>query len=174
LWPHADWQAIWKKLTETPTSEADIAVWYKVISDIIPTNERLHRISMAPTDICKECNNKDTLLHRLTECGESKTIWDLTQKAIATVLRTSPSNIPCEWLMRPQFCLWSPQRQRAVLWVLSRNVVYRLSRHRSLLPQDFLDFLRRSRWKVHQLPGRRKLVADLLIAVDTHLLTSSR
>jgi len=79
LWPHADRQAIWKTLTETPTSEADIAVWYKIINDIIPTNEKLHRISMAPTDTGNECNNKDTLLHRLTECGESKAIWDLTQ-----------------------------------------------------------------------------------------------
>lgn len=51
LWSHADWQAIWKNLTETPTSEADIGVWYKVINDIIQKNERLHRISMAPTDI---------------------------------------------------------------------------------------------------------------------------
>ena len=127
LWPRADRQAIWKNLTETPKSDANIAVWYKVINDIIPTNERLHRISMAPTDICKECNNKDTLLHQLTECGESKAIWDLTQKVIARMLRTSPSNIPHEWLMCPQFCLWPPQRQRAVLWVLSQHMVYRLS-----------------------------------------------
>jgi hypothetical protein len=39
LWPHTDWQAIWKNLTETPTSEADIAVWYKVLNDIIPTTK---------------------------------------------------------------------------------------------------------------------------------------
>jgi hypothetical protein len=114
LWPHEDWKLIWKNLVETPTSEADIAVWYKVINDIIPTNVRLHRIKMASTDTCKECGEVDTLLHRLTECGEGKTIWDWTQKIIARMLSTSPSNIPRDWLLRPKFCLWPPQRQRAV------------------------------------------------------------
>jgi len=66
LWLHADWKVIWKNLAETPTSEADIAVWYKVINDIIPTNERLNRIKMASTDTCKEWGEIDTLLHRLT------------------------------------------------------------------------------------------------------------
>jgi len=41
LWPHADWKVIWKNLVETPTSEDDIAIWYKVINDTIPTSERL-------------------------------------------------------------------------------------------------------------------------------------
>ena len=76
LWLHADWKVIWKNLAETPTLEDDIAVWYKVINDIIPTKKRLHRINMASTDTCKECGEVDTLLHRLTECGESKAIWD--------------------------------------------------------------------------------------------------
>jgi len=157
---------IWKNLAETPTSEADIAVWYKVINDIIPTNVRLHLIKMASTDTCKECGEVDTLLHRLTEFGEGKTIWDWTQKIIARMLRTSPSNITRGWLLRPKFCLWPPQRQRAVMWVLSRHVVYRSSRHKSLSSQDYLDILRRSRWKINQRSGRRKLVANFLSVVD--------
>ena len=79
LWPHADWQTIWKNLIATPTSEADRAVWYRVIHDIIPTNERLHRIRMSPTESCKECDNKDTI-HRLTERGENKSTWEWTKK----------------------------------------------------------------------------------------------
>ena len=168
LWPHADWKVIWKNLAETPTSEADIEVWYKVINDIIPTNERLHRIKMASTDTCKECGEVDTPSQTITECGESKAIWDWTQQIIARMLRTSPSNITQDWLLRPQFCLWSPQRQRAVMWLLSRHVIYRSSRHQSSSSQDYLDFLRRSRWKMNQQSSKPKLVANFLSVVDTH------
>ena len=121
-WPHVDWNAIWKTLTITSKSGADIAYWYKVIHDIIPTNERLHHIKISPTDNCNECNNKDTLIHRLTECGESITNWEWIKKIIARMLRTSPMNVPQEWLLHPHFCLWPPQRQQAVLWLLSRYV----------------------------------------------------
>jgi len=137
LWPHADWKVIWNNLAETPTSEADISVWYKGINDIIPTNVRLHRIKMASTDTCKKCGEVDTLLHRLTECGEGKTIWDWTQKFIARMLRTSPSNIPRDWLLRPEFCLWPPQSQRAVMCVLSRHVVQIKSTPKFVIPGLF-------------------------------------
>ena len=49
IWPNADWRRIWENLTQTPTSEADITEWYKVIHDIIPTNERLQRIKVSST-----------------------------------------------------------------------------------------------------------------------------
>jgi hypothetical protein len=75
-WPHADWKTIWKNLTITPTSVADKMNWYKDIHDIIPTNVRLHLVRISPTDNCIECNNTDTLSHRLTECGENKMHWD--------------------------------------------------------------------------------------------------
>ena len=73
LWPNADWVTIWKNLQAAQVSGLDTATWYKVIHDIIPTNIRLHRIKMSPTDTCKDCGSKDTLGHRLTECGEGTT-----------------------------------------------------------------------------------------------------
>jgi len=49
--PEAEWKTIWKNLALTPTTGEDKANWYKVIHDIIPTNERLHRIRIAPKDL---------------------------------------------------------------------------------------------------------------------------
>ena len=106
LWPHADWVTIWKNLQAAPVSGLDTATWYKVIHDIILTNVRLHRIKMSPTDTCKDCGSKDTLGHRLTECGEGTTTWGRTKSIIASILCTSAANIPDEWLVRPQFRLW--------------------------------------------------------------------
>ena len=65
LWAQADWGLIWDNLCVTPGSRFDIATWYKVIPGI-----RLKRIHTTSTDACTECGSSDTLLHRLTECGE--------------------------------------------------------------------------------------------------------
>jgi len=117
--PEADWETIWKTLAATSTSEEDKANWYRVIHDIIATNDRIHRIRIVPTDLCSECTQNDALMHRLTEYGENKSNWELIPNQIARMRRVAPKNIPKEWLLRPQMSLWPPQRQRAVLWILA-------------------------------------------------------
>ena len=87
LWPNADWESIWRNLQAAPVSGLDTATWYKVICDIFPTNVRLHRIKMSPTDTCKHCGSKDSIGHRLTECGEGPTTWGWTKSIIARILR---------------------------------------------------------------------------------------
>jgi hypothetical protein len=88
------------------------------------------------------------------------------QKAAGSILRKIPARIPNEWLLRPQFYLWPPQRQRAVLWVLSRFVTFRLHRQRGPTFRDLMDFLRRSRWKMYQSTSRRWSVANFLTVLD--------
>jgi len=166
VWPQSDWQKIWENLTTAPISEADRAVWYRMIHDILPTNEKLHKIKMSPTDGCKECGKKDTLIHRLTEFGEGQPMCERTRKFIATMLRSIPARIPNEWLLRPQFYLWLPQRQRAVLWVLCRFVMFRLNRQGPTL-HDLMNFVRRSNWNMYQPPSRRRSVANFLTVLNT-------
>jgi len=108
IWPSTDWKAVWRNIVATPSSESDIANWYKVIHDVLPTNERLLRIRMTPTDTYNECGRKDTLSHRLTECGEGHDTWVLVKSLIARMLRTIPARVPVEWLLRPSFCVWPP------------------------------------------------------------------
>ena len=117
----------------------DRANWYKVIHDIIPTNERFHRIRMSPTDNCKEYGRTHTLSHRLTECGEGRAMWEQTKTIIARMLRMTPAHIADEWLLRPHFRLWPTQRHRAVPWVLSRCVNFRTHHHRNLKPHELMD-----------------------------------
>ena len=165
-WPHTDWKTIWKNLTITPTSVANKMNWYKVMHDIIPTNVRLHRIRISPTDNCSECNNTDTL-------SQTNRMWR-KQNALGMDTKDhseNVANISDEYTARmatsPDFCLWPPQRQRSVLWLLSRDVNFTLSRRGKQDPQDLMDFLRRSQWKTQQMPGRRKLLANFLTVIDT-------
>jgi hypothetical protein len=39
-WPNHDWDAIWENLHNAPISDSDKGEWYRVIHDLIPTNER--------------------------------------------------------------------------------------------------------------------------------------
>ena len=137
-----------------------------MIHDVIPTNERLHCIRMSSTDGCNVCDRKDTLSHRLTECGEGRDTWALVKSIIARMLRTIPARIPVEWLLHPSFSIWPPQRHRAVLWVLPQFVTFRIHHHPNLTSNDLMDFLRRSKWKMYQSPNRCKRVANYLTVID--------
>ena len=65
MWAQENWLHIWRNLAVAPISEDDKAVWYRTIHDILPTNERLHRIKISPTDKCDACDVKDTVMSLL-------------------------------------------------------------------------------------------------------------
>jgi hypothetical protein len=140
-----------------PTSKGE---WYRIIHDLIPTNERLHKIRLSPTERCTLCNEKDTLQHRIIECGEGTKTWEWTCNKMAMILRLDPRYIPQEWIMRQQFRLWPPQKHRAILWFIGHIALYRGQQRRELTHNDFMDFLRRHKWKMYQEPKRREKVGN--------------
>jgi len=79
LHPEADWGQLWDNLTQCWSTEAVKITWHKIIHDIFPTNERLHRIRLTDTPLCGSCGSLDTIQHRITDCGEGATIWQWTQ-----------------------------------------------------------------------------------------------
>ena len=154
LWPTTEWKSLWKNLHTAPAPETTKSTWYRVIHGVIPTHERLHKIRLAPTDRCKHCEKQDTLPQRLVECGEGIVTWEWTRERIALMLRTDPRWISTERLGRPQFKLWPPHCHRTILWTLANLVLYRTQQQRTFTLHDFLDFLRRKKWKIYQLTGR--------------------
>ena len=100
-----------------------------------------------PTSTCPNCGPEDTIQHRITDCGEGPVTWNWTRTRLGTILRMNPTYVPKEWTTRLDFTLWPPQRHAAVLWIVAHLVHYRLQTHRRLFLSDFMDFLRRSRWK---------------------------
>jgi hypothetical protein len=74
LWPHTDWNTVWTSIHCAPVPGGTKAAWFKVVHDILPTNVRLHNIRISPTHKCSHCGRLDTVLHRLTECGEGPEI----------------------------------------------------------------------------------------------------
>ena len=110
---------------------------------------------------------QQTYSHAPSECGAGQSMWKWIRKVIARMLCMTPAKIPNDWLLRPQFYLWTPQRQRAVLWVLSRFVTFRINHQRVLTLHDLMDFLTRSKWKMYQSPSRHRRVANFLTVLNT-------
>jgi len=167
LWPHAKWKAVWKNLYETPAPDSSRAAWYRAIHDKISTNHRLRKIRLTPIDNCRICSKKDRLEHRNIDCGEGEKMWMWTKQRIAQMLKRDTGQIPDGWLKCPQFTLWPPQRNRAVLWPLANIITYRTQRQRDLTLQDFIEFLKQTRWKLYQTAKRRAILGDYLVTIDT-------
>ena len=108
----------------------------------------------------------DTLLYRLAECGDGRYHWEWTKKRLTIMLRTGPRWIPEEWLLRPHITLWPPQRQRAVLWVLTQFVGFRSQLERNLTFHDSIDFLRRSKYKFYRKRNQITQVGNYLSILE--------
>jgi hypothetical protein len=122
FYPTTDWNRVWSNLHATWAADAVKANWFRVIHDILPTNERLHTIRLTDSVLCSQCGERDTFMHRIRECGEEREIWEWTRKCIAWILGMDPVWVPKEWTLCPQFQIWPPRRHRAVLWIIAHMV----------------------------------------------------
>jgi hypothetical protein len=82
------------------------------------------------------------------------------------MLRLDLRYTPPEWTIRPAFRHWPAQKQSAVLWVLAHLVHYRLQAHRRLSLLEYMDFLRRVRWKLYRQARRPLVTGRYLDVID--------
>jgi hypothetical protein len=132
----------------------------------ITDKRKLNKIHLSPMDICKHCNSLDTIQHRITDSGEGKETWEWTSDKMAMIMRIDPRYMPKEWEVRPYFRLWPPKKHRTILWIIATVVLYRGQRRRELTHIDFMDFLRRHKWKMYQHPKRGEQVGNYLSVFD--------
>jgi hypothetical protein len=133
------------------------SVWHRATHDILPTNERLRRINLSATADCQKCRVLDTPIHRLTQRGEAKEVWEWTRKRIALCQRTDPTAVPLTWLLFAAFSLWPKPKHSARLWILRYMVYHSLNRSNALSLIDYLEFQRRMSWKTYQWPKRPRV-----------------
>jgi len=74
-------------------------------------------------------------------------------------------NIQQVWTIRPDFQHWPPQRQSAVLWIMAHIVQYRLLTQRRTSLLDYVDFMRRARWK-YQNASKPRVTGRYLDVID--------
>jgi hypothetical protein len=101
--PAIPWAQVWTNLHKAWVTVQLKSTWYKVIHEIVPTNDRLAAFRLADTDLCTDCGKTDSISHRLMECGEGPVIWNWTRARIVALLRTNPHLIPADWTLRQAF-----------------------------------------------------------------------
>jgi hypothetical protein len=137
-----------------------------VIHDLIPTNDHLVAIKLTETNRCSTCDDIDTAQHRLTQCGESKLIWNWTRARIAAITRTNSMDVPETWTKKPDFRIWPPQRHKAIMWMIAHLVNYHMQGQRRKSLVDYIDFMRRAWWKADSRTARQKTVGNYLSILD--------
>jgi hypothetical protein len=145
------------------------ATWYKAIHDIMPTNQRLHTIGIAPTDNCGRCGQRDTLTHQMLECGYGPEQWEWMKLRIASILRIDQRWIPEAWILRPQFKLWPSQRHRAPIWMIAQFVVFRTQHRKGRTNSEYIDHLQQEFQKIYLHKHRLKLVEKYLTILSMGL-----
>jgi hypothetical protein len=153
--PTIPWANVWKNLHTLGLADDIKSVWYAVINDIVPTHVRLAAINRMPSAACQACGEEDTLRHRLVLCNEGPVLWNWIRARMAAILRIDKVWIPDDWTFAPSYHLWPPKRNNAITWMLSHFVFFRMHMQRRQSLIDFLDFLRRARWKVYHYTRRR-------------------
>jgi hypothetical protein len=163
--PHLDWARIWNNLRAAWLPSEIRSEWYAVIHELLPTNDRLHRIALKANDQCGGCQRTDSTAHRIMECGEGRAMWHWTRMRIAAILRTELRHIPQDWPLHPTCDIWPPTRRRAVLWMLAHFVYFQATQRASLTLLDYADFMRRARWKTYGVPRRAKFIGNYLVVL---------
>jgi len=70
--PDTHWKAVCGNLHNAPVPGRYKSEWFKVIHDILPTQDRLHKIRLSPTNKCRNCPEPDTIAHRIITCGNAR------------------------------------------------------------------------------------------------------
>ena len=145
--PKAECGRAWKNFHSRTLPVSLTLNWYVTVHDIVRTKDHIAAIHLTPTNACPNCGQEDSIQHKITDHMELDTdeIGDDTR--LERELYTKDLKI------RPTFTLWPPQRHAAVLWILANLVHYRLQTDRRLSLSEFMDFLRRSFWKLRPLAG---------------------
>jgi hypothetical protein len=161
-YPEVRWEKIWTNLHTAWISDNQRSTWYMVIHDFVPTNDRLAAIKLTETNRCRTCDDTDFVQHRLTQCGDSKLIWNWTRARIAAIMRTNSIDITEKCTTKPDLRIWSPQSHNAIVWMIAHLITYHTQGQRRKLLMDYMDYMRRARWKADPRTTRQKIVGNYL------------
>jgi hypothetical protein len=71
-----------------------------------------------------------------------------TQKHLACYLRTNTRDVLETWITLPDFDIRLTQKHNATVWMIGHMLGYMYD-NSALTMKDFLDFMRRARWKAY-------------------------
>lgn len=116
--PTCDWPTIWANISSKAVPAATRTAWFKLVHDLVPTAERLHRHGLASSPLCQRCKQTDTLIHRLVQCA-GRQQWDLCAKQVAYLAKVGEARVTPDLLLRPDIQGTSVEHHEKILRLLS-------------------------------------------------------
>lgn len=130
------WDKVWKNINNKFLDTDIRSTWYKVVNETIATKEKLHRIKLADTDKCRDCDLIDTLQHRCI-CGENTKIWEWCRRKLALIGRTTIKEITPSTMLHPDYDYFPMTKQNMWTWLAGHTIHYIINKK----PEDtYLDF----------------------------------
>ena len=91
---------------------------------------------------------------------------DLDKETVSLYTSCGPQTNTANLDYPPWFSPLAPQRHSAVLWIMAHLVHYRLLTQRRLSLLDYVDCMRRARWKLYQHPCRPRFTGRYLDVIN--------
>lgn len=159
--PEYNWKVIWHNISFTGLDFAAISAWYRLVNNIVATNDRLYSIGKCETNLCIKCNLVDTVIHRLTCSGQLKN-WYWLRDSIALLTRSSPDYISSEILYRPQIKYYPQAKNNAVHWIMGKFVSYVINNIGTDSEIDFQIYMRSEFQKIITFSDHKKKYGNML------------
>jgi hypothetical protein len=71
------------------------------------------------------------------------------------MLNVSSEHVPVSWILTPDYVGWPRKIRNTVSWMLGQMLSYIMQGRRILTQEDYLEFLKRARWKAYN--GRKDM-----------------
>lgn len=84
---------------------------------------------------------------------------------LAALLRVHPKHISEESTLRPSFHKWPPKKQAVIVWIVVHLAAHCLQTQQHLYLANYMDFLKRARWKEYHRTTKNPTVGRYLDVV---------
>ena len=118
--PNTEWQLVWQNVGSRRLSMHARSTWFSIVHNLYPTRDKLHRHGSAPTDRCASCGRLDTILHRLTTCGQAAPVWTWLKEKISSTANIT--QVPQDFIIRPDLDIPDPKIRNTVVWTTGNTL----------------------------------------------------
>jgi len=146
--PNTDWPKVWANVQAKYLPLSVRHVWFDLVHDIMPTNERLNRIGLSDTDKCVRCQRWDTALHRATTCGEAAATWSWLKGKLAGVTGAPQNTFAQDFLSRPDTKYPDNEAHNTAVWLAGSTLTAVLGEGTAPPTGTVKDMLNRERAKL--------------------------
>lgn len=159
--PNKNWKNYWRNINNKLLPTETQVAWYRVINNIVSTNEKLFSIGLSETNKCTNCNEIDTLNHRFL-CKGYREIWQELKHQVSLLKRTDGREIDLNYIFFPENVSFPPQKNNVILWLFAHYIWYVINRKRKVEIQEYREFIRGEYYKICRKKDHKKIFGNMM------------